>query len=752
MIQKLYKLRTILFIVLMFNGWLQLNAQNFEWARGIGSDGFDIGVSTATDQLGNVYTLGLFQDSVNLNPEASSAYLHGRFPGSLVFISMFLSKHDASGNFLWGKVIEGGSDGWVDLYTNSNSGGTGSAGASQALSVDDLGNVYTCLAFSGTVDFDPGPAVSTLTSQPGEQSVGDYVVVKFDTEGNFKWAKDIGKAGGGFDFLSMTVTSSGIITIGSFIDSGDFDPGVDVYKMGTGLQNAFVSKLDTSGNFVWAKMLVFSGRSGISNAFVAADTFGNVHVAGSYQGTIDLNPGSESFPVTSNSNGRTDFFILKLNRDGDFVWATNTGSNTDNYGDLFSDIAVDVYGSVYVSGYFHGTMSVPPLSDSVTSSANGTTFIAKLNTEGDFVWFKTFRGYDIAGGADYSQIFAMALDRRGNIFTTGAFGGTVDFDPDDASSFDAVSIGSSNYPTPYLYNAFVNKLDKDGNFVWFRQFGYDSSLADPTIPCDIAVTEDGDAYTVGFYRYSDLSSSSQFSNIPIDFDPGPDTFALFTDVNGLHNCYIHKIGQCINTTSRALTYCDSFIFNNRRYTESGIYIDTLFNAGVEGCDSVVNLNLTISRTPDNSVTENGPTLTATTANASYQWIDCDQQAIIPEAISQSFTATSNGNYAVVITNSEGCSDTSVCVNISSLSIHENRWSKDVSIHPNPTSGALTMTSGMPLNGASLRLLNVAGQVMMTQNDLNGNVFHFDLKGYASGIYFLELVEEDEIARMRVIKD
>ncbi|MEI8024114.1 MAG: SBBP repeat-containing protein, partial [Actinomycetota bacterium] len=128
-------------------------------------------------------------------------------------------------------------------------GGTGiDSGGSVA--VDSSGNIYTTGSFEGTVDFDPGVGTANLTAV----AFSDVFVSKLDASGNYVWAKSFG----GTDYDSggsVAVDSSGnVYTTGSFRSTADFDPSVGIANLtSAGFLEVFVSKLDASGNYVWAK-------------------------------------------------------------------------------------------------------------------------------------------------------------------------------------------------------------------------------------------------------------------------------------------------------------------------------------------------------------------------------------------------------------------------------------------------------------------------------------------------------------------
>ncbi len=157
-----------------------------------------------------------------------------------------------------------------------------------------------------------------------------------------------------------------------------------------------------------------------------------------------------------------------------------------------------------------------------------------------------------------------------------------------------------------------------------------------------------------------------------------------SEINALFN------ESCNTTYSLTETACKSYTLNSQTYTASGTYTQTLTNT--IGCDSIITLNLTINNV-DATVSVVGNTLTANQSGATYQWLDCDNNfAPLSEETNQSFTATSNGNYAVKVSLNE-CADTSICYAISPVSIVKNNFEDDISFHSNFTYDKLTINLG-----------------------------------------------------------
>ena len=106
----------------------------------------------------------------------------------------------------------------------------------------------------------------------------------------------------------------------------------------------------TNHNFIWAKSWGGSGLDDVRGG-LAVDTSGNVHAAGDFHGTADLDPGPGTFNLTSaavNSNS----YVSTLTSSGGFVWAGRIGGTKTTE---VNDLAMDGSGNLYLTGLFIGT-------------------------------------------------------------------------------------------------------------------------------------------------------------------------------------------------------------------------------------------------------------------------------------------------------------------------------------------------------------------------------------------------------------
>ncbi len=432
---------------------------NWQWAKGAGSAGFDYGRNIAIDTLGNVYTTGYYEGTVDFDPGAAIFNLTA-VGGS----DLFLLKLDPAGNFIWAKSIGG-------LANEFDS----------KIAFDDMANVYLTGSYFATVDFNPGAPTFNLTP------AGDYdgFILKLDSSGNFIWAMSIGGIDTDQSYAITIDENNNIFTCGYFSATVDFDPGVGVFNLtaiGTG--DAYISKLDPAGSFIWAKAMGGVAGSAYATALTTDDS-GNTYYLASFEGTIDGDPGVSSFNLTA-TVGATDLFISKLDSAGNFVWAKGLIGYAAIDG---TSIALDAAQNIYFSGYFLGTFDLNPGTATViVNSFDGEedVFVSKLDNSGNYLWGKTFGGM----GTDLSR--GLALDNAANVYITGTFRSTFDFDP---------GAGIFNMTPPGTFGIYISKLDSAGNFIYAIAAGGTGSDAGGSI----AIDNTNDVYITGRFSSAVIS-------------------------------------------------------------------------------------------------------------------------------------------------------------------------------------------------------------------------------------------------------
>ncbi len=470
----------ILTCALIPAGFSSVNAQGvgLEWAKRMGGRGYDYGNAVAVDAERNVYVTGYFNDTSDFGLASGSIISKG---GQDIFVT----KHDAAGNVIWMRQFGGaGSDAGNDLVLDSvgniyvtgafsetvsfdpnnkaydltsygqtdifvcklrNDGSLvwaaqmGSADGPDeggGIALDGEGNIYTTGVFYGTADFNPGASSNTLNAAGSS----DIFVSKLNNNGEYVWAGGMG--GTRLDRgEKIAVDRWGYVyTTGQFQRQADFDPGPNPYNMtsGSNSYDVFISKLDKDGNFVWAKQ--FTGPNPAMGTSIALDHNANVYTTGNFNGGIDFDPGTGVEML--NSAGAADIFVSKLDSAGNYLWAAGMGG-ASAWGDRGYAIAVDGTGNAFVTGFFSDSVDFDPgIEEYKLYAKSSDIFVTKLDSSGRFKWAKQF-----VGGASQDWGIGITVDGSGNVYSSGMFNNTVDFDP-DTNNADLTAAGGSDI---YVY-------------------------------------------------------------------------------------------------------------------------------------------------------------------------------------------------------------------------------------------------------------------------------------------------------------
>ena len=491
--------KTLFTLIVTISISLVSNAQNMDWAKSFGSSGEDDAHSITADVNGNIYSTGRFTSTVDFDPGPGVTNLTSN-GGS----DWFIQKLDPNGNLLWVQSFGSAQDDYC-----------------YSIKTDASGNVYTTGYYWGTVDFDANAGTTNLTAI----GQNDVFIQKIDPNGNLIWAKSFG--GALWDFgISIDIDLSGnVFTTGYYTGTVDFDPGAGVLNLSVvGSADVFVQKLDSNGDFLWAKS--FGGSGDDNPESIHIDSNGDIYITGHYSSTsvdFDPNAGTTILPLI----GNVDVFIEKLDQNGDLVWAKVFGGSGIDYG---YSIITDQSGNVYTTGYFLSSVDFDPNAGVTNASSNGfaDVFLQKLDQSGNFTWVKTF------GSANSEMGRSIDVDVNGNIYITGDFMGPTDFDPGAGTT-----ILTSNGGT----DAFVQKLDSNGDFAWARSFGG----ANHDFGRSISVDANDNVFTLG-----DFSGTA-------DFDPNAGITNLTS--NGLKDIFVQKMIQCVPVLNPVVPPNDALTVN-----------------------------------------------------------------------------------------------------------------------------------------------------------------------------------------------
>ncbi len=447
-------------------------AQTFEWVSAIDGSTFVETRTTAVDQSGNVYTAGHFLGTIDFDPGPGVFNLSSPTSNQ----GIFLQKLNAAGNFVWAKKMDTDKD-----------------GTSMSVNTDALGNVYLSGEFGGALFYYPELPFGSHYFGASDNTDQDIFVIKLNTDGKLIWARQIGGTGGQWTGGSVVDAVGNIYLVGDFSVHTDFDPDKNAeYILTTPdgwINHIFVEKLDSAGRFSWVRRVEGAGYC-IGDA-IGLTPDGNLYATARFNDKLYV--GLNGIPDTlSYTDGRT--FLHKIDTTGQSIWARQLGGPSSNS----VAVAADLNGNCYLIGRFNGAGDFDPAPDQsfiLTPTGGNDIFIQKTDPFGNLAWAKKLGGTldDVPGD--------IAVDPLGNIYVTGSFQGTVDFDP-GAGKVDLISGGKAD--------AFIQKLDPDGNLVWANRIGGTQTDEGKSI----ATSPGGRIYTAGNF----LST--------VDFDPGPGVSTL----------------------------------------------------------------------------------------------------------------------------------------------------------------------------------------------------------------------------------
>ena len=224
---------------------------------------------------------------------------------------------------------------------------------------------------------------------------------------------------------------------------------------------------------------------------IVEDSNHNIVICGTFEGTVDFDPGSGV--SNQNSNGLTDIFVTKRDGQGNHLWTITVGGSVDD--DVF-DLSVDALGNVLIVGNIAAGQSIDfdPGAGVANLTSNGASdfYVAKYDANGNYLWAWSLGGSANEGG------YQVKTDPANNLYVAGTFGDSIDFDPGTASTYL-----SAQNPSDF----FLAKYNSAGDFIWARQLS--GPLSD-----DLTVDDMGNAYFAGTFGGT------------VDFDAGPGVYNL----------------------------------------------------------------------------------------------------------------------------------------------------------------------------------------------------------------------------------
>ena len=409
------------------------HSQTIQWLRGILGHGSNDGQAVAIDSSGNCYATGWIQDTAYFDPDHRPLISDGNLNG-------FLVKYDANGNILWLKKFSGPAD-----------------VAPNGLAIDAFGNCFVTGAFLDTVKF------PTLSGSFDLSSAGsaDIFIAKYDSNGNFIWAK---RAGGTLwdDGVVISAAPSGVFAIaGDFEGTSEFGnlPNLETIKSASDTAyDLFVALYNPDGSLQW--VAEGGGPATDHGNAVAVSNDNTVYAGGTFEDTATWINGFKTFV----SAGSSDDILLKLTATGSPGWATRIGGHRE---DFLNGISVADGKCYFIARNGNG---VQPPPDTVTYDSSGLE--VALDGLGPEKKIGMLAAFDASSGFrlweqnvnvnGYCNPTALAQSPDRKLFVAGEFQDTVSFSY-SSDSTTKISRGADD-----LY---LSEWDTSGVLKWVNTGG-----------------------------------------------------------------------------------------------------------------------------------------------------------------------------------------------------------------------------------------------------------------------------------------
>lgn len=375
---------------------------NFLWATSGGGGIDDRMLGMHVDPAGNIYCTGTFWGGAGADFGSISLNEDG-------FDQTFLAKMDANGNWLWAKSFGSPGTGTYSLPAPIFTVWIGDDHGYD-LKTDDDGNIYITGWWSGDNAYFDGFTLTNPSWGPDTLTMG--YVGKMDPNGNFLWVQNFDgvqdKRGERDNRLAIDKDKNIYIT-GGFKNTGTYGAHT---LTSVGGWDIFVTKLDSAGNFMWARR-AGSNKSDRGNGIAVAPD-GDIYIDGEFKNEADF--GND----TLGHKSRKDIFVAKLKPNGDWKWAKRAKKSAGK--DRANQMSVDTAENVFICGEIGDTIR---FGDTIINNVydDQNVFVSQLDKKGKWLWVKTG-----GGPTDNDRANDVVVDKWGNSYIIGYYEGTANFD------------------------------------------------------------------------------------------------------------------------------------------------------------------------------------------------------------------------------------------------------------------------------------------------------------------------------------
>ncbi len=483
-----------------------------------GTSGTSVATYVAVDKQNNVYVTGSFQGTVDFDPSSGVKNL-----ASAGSDDVFIAKYKQDGTLIWAESV----------------GGT-AADDPSAIAVDKDGNVSIVGTFySPSLDADPGSGVFIINSP----SNFGFFTIHLDTNGAFLWANAfvvpandiLGPTQIG-NYRVTTDSEDDVITTTAF--AFPITVGDSTYTPG-GNSDGLIVKYNPAGNVLWSIHLPVLGGSisAVGPFGVKADSQDNIVISGNYSNGVNFNPLGTADNVVAPDG--FDGFIAKYSSAGILIWV-NSIDSPSGFPNFQSAISIDAQNDIYYTSAYFGSIIFGSTTLTATGN-NNNDCIAKYSSAGVFQFAKSIGGEGSIGVSN-----EIAADAANNIYLTGNFNGTVNFNTNTGTAKNLTANGPQDF--------YVAKYDALGNYIY--AFNAGSASCSNTSGNSIAVDGNNNADVAGAFCSTVNFDQSGCSTDNVTAGSASDPFVVQYGAGTIANNVITPptiTGFCTSGTPGAIT-------------------------------------------------------------------------------------------------------------------------------------------------------------------------------------------------------
>lgn len=699
-----------LFLTTIFN--VRAQAPTIQWQNTIGSTSYEF-LNTIDQTSDGGYIMGGYTDS-NMGGDKSE--------NSWGVDDYWIVKMDNAGNIVWENTVGGGN--YDKLYSVEETPDGGYIVGGQSLSGGGWGDKSESnkggydywivkLDEDGVVEWDrsygglgndqlynvqptsdggyilAGTSDSGISGDKTENRVGnsDYWVIKTDASGNIVWQNDIG------GLMFDNVYSAYETADGGYILGGTSTSGISGDKTAGnyGVVDYWIVKLNSAGTVVWDKTIGGTLNDYLYTVIPTAD--GGSIACGMSESGLTGNK-------TDNTNGLYDYYIVKLDNNGNITWQNSIGGSGNDYA-FVNAIDQTADGGYAIAGYSQSLIS----GDKTEANTGSWDYwILKINSTGSILWQTVLGGFS----GDYANAISATTD--GGFITAGFSysnsGGDKEEDALGDADFWIIRLAGDCTPSEEI----CNDIDDD----------CDGIIDDSDLDIDITVYS-GTTFCQG----------------------GSVTMEAFHNGTGLQ---WKKNGANIPGAVSAV------------YTANKAGVYTCVTTGLCSTEESVGTTVTVNKNPKAIITAGGPTTFCPggsvtlsvnpVAGGMYQWFQ-GPSAIAGET-GLTYVATTSGNFKCRVTKAAtGCVKMSSPIPVSVTCKEGEFVENNIQVYPNPASNFVTIST-LNNNEKTIHLIDALGSNLLTKIT-SENTLQMDIDQLPAGVYFVQVVEAGVITTINFIK-